>query len=50
MTRPEKIAKREKAYFKLTNQIGILSRTATKKDQPIVAELDALAQRLSIGQ
>ena len=45
-----KTLKREKAFRKLNNQIGILSRTATKKDQKVVAQLQELVSKLSLAQ
>lgn len=41
--------KREKAFRKLNNQIGILSRTATKKDQKLVAQLQEIVSKFSLA-
>jgi hypothetical protein len=48
MTRNEKVEKRERAYRKMGNQLSVLSRTATKKDQKLVEEMSAIYGRLSI--
>lgn len=50
MSTADKKAKRVKAFNKLNNQIGILSRTATKKDQSIVAQIQELAATLSLAK
>jgi len=45
----EKKEKRTKAYNKLKNQISVLSRTVTKKDLPLVKQLEEISGKLSIA-
>lgn len=47
MTATEKKLKREKAMYKMGNQIRVLSRTAKKKDQKIIAQIAELYGQIS---
>lgn len=47
MSLTERKQKRERATYKLVNQLSVLSRTALKKDQKTIAEMIALAEKLN---
>lgn len=44
-----KTVKRAKAFNKMNNQIGILSRTVAVKDRKLVVQLQEIASQLSIA-
>lgn len=49
MTASEKKLKRERAFYKMNNQISVLSRTAKKQDLPLVEELKAIVAKFSMA-